>query len=100
MTTQIPATETPAAATARAAAPTIEVRLFAGAAAEYGREAETVRGTTLQEVLDALTAASSAQAAHVIGRSSFLVNAMACTDRSKVMADGDRVDVLPPFAGG
>lgn len=98
MTTQIPATETPAAD--RAAAPTIEVRLFAGAAAEYGREAETVRAATLQGVLDALTEASSSQAAQVIGRSSLLVNAMACTDLSKLLADGDRVDVLPPFAGG
>lgn len=100
MTTQIPAPETTAAATARAAAPTIEVRLFAGAAAEYGRDVETVHATTLQEALDSLTEASSAQAAQVIGRSSFLVNAVACTDRSTVLADGDRVDVLPPFAGG
>lgn len=83
-----------------ATAPRIAVRLFAGAAAEYGADATTVRAATVQDAVDALLADASAEAARVIGRSSFLINAVACTDRTQVLADGDRMDVLPPFAGG
>jgi molybdopterin synthase sulfur carrier subunit len=36
----------------------------------------------------------------VIAKCSFLVNGIAETDRSRVLIDGDTVDVLPPFAGG
>ena len=39
--------------------------------------------------------------ARVIGVSSFLVNAVSApADSLTPLADGDRVDVLPPFAGG
>lgn len=82
------------------ALPLIEVHLFAAAAAEYGADRESVRADTLQGVLDALLAGASPEAARVIDRSSLLVNAVACTDRDRTLADGDRVDVLPPFAGG
>ena len=81
-------------------APRIAVRLFAGAAAEYGADAATVRAHTLQGAIDALTAGASASAAQVIGRSSVLLNAVACTDPERILAEGDRLDVLPPFAGG
>lgn len=89
----------PAAATAPAA-PLITMRLFAGAAAEYGADVASVHGTTLREALDALLVGASAEAARVIERSSFLVNALACTDPERALEEGDRVDVLPPFAGG
>ncbi len=36
----------------------------------------------------------------ILARSSFLLNEVAVRDRSVVLADGDVVDVLPPFAGG
>ena len=81
-------------------APRIAVRLFAGAAAEYGADAATVRAHTLQGAIDALTAGASASAAQVIGRSSVLLNAVACTEPAQSLAEGDRLDVLPPFAGG
>lgn len=101
MSTQTPAAAgTDQTAPHAAASPTIAVRLFAGAAAEYGRDTETVRAATLEEAISALTASASPQAAQVIGRSSFLVNAVACTDRDRVLTEGDSVDVLPPFAGG
>lgn len=80
--------------------PLIAVRLFAGAAAEYGADIASVRAGTLQDLIDALTEGASAEAARVIGRSSFLVDAVACTDRDRVLTEGTRVDVLPPFAGG
>lgn len=90
----------PSTGSAPTPAPTIAVRLFAGAAAEFGADAATVHGSTLGEALEDLLRTASADAARVVGRSSFLVNAVACTDRERVLADGDRVDVLPPFAGG
>lgn len=86
--------------TTQSTIPAITVQLFAGAAAEYGAESTTVHGATLQEALEDLLAAASPQAAQVVGRSSFLVNAVACTDRDRALAEGDRLDVLPPFAGG
>ena len=82
------------------AAPHVSVRLFAGAAAEYGADATTVQAETVQEAVNALLVGASAEAARVIERSSFLINAIACTDRDQALADGDRMDVLPPFAGG
>lgn len=81
-------------------APRIAVRLFAGAAAEYGADAATVQAHTLQGAIDALRAGASATAGQVIGRSSFLLNAIACTDPEQGLTEGDRLDVLPPFAGG
>lgn len=92
-------TDTPAQGGA-AAAPLIEVRLFAGAAAAFGADDARVRARTLAEAVAALQDGAAAEAVQVIDRSSLLVNAVACTDRNRVLADGDRVDVLPPFAGG
>ncbi|GAA1484305.1 MoaD/ThiS family protein [Brachybacterium fresconis] len=88
------------ARTAPTPAPAIAVQLFAGAAAEYGAESTTVHGATLQDALDDLLSTASPQAAQVIGRSSFLVGGVACTDHDRALAEGDRLDVLPPFAGG
>lgn len=79
--------------------PAIRVRLFAGAAAAYGTDSVTVRGATLGDALEALVADAD-DARRVIGRSSFLVNSVATTDRERALAEGDRIDVLPPFAGG
>ncbi|WP_422116818.1 MoaD/ThiS family protein [Brachybacterium sp. UNK5269] len=80
--------------------PAISVHLFAGAAAAFGADTATVHGATLQQALDELLRGASDEAARVVDRSSFLINAVACTDRDRALADGDRVDVLPPFAGG
>ena len=81
-------------------APEIAVRLFAGAAAEFGADDATVHARTVGELLQALTAGTTPEAARVIGRSSLLVDGVACTDLGRVLAPGSRVDVLPPFAGG
>ncbi|MGP9538741.1 MoaD/ThiS family protein [Brachybacterium sp. AOP43-C2-M15] len=80
--------------------PRIEVHLFAGAAAAYGADTATVRAATLGAAVDQLRGGASAEAARVIDRSSLLVNAVACTEHDRVLTEGDRVDVLPPFAGG
>ncbi|MGO2536079.1 MoaD/ThiS family protein [Brachybacterium tyrofermentans] len=80
--------------------PTLTVRLFAGAAAEYGADVATVQGGSVREALADLLRSASSDAARVVDRSSILVNAVACTDRDQELRDGDRLDVLPPFAGG
>ncbi|OFT61269.1 molybdopterin synthase sulfur carrier subunit [Brachybacterium sp. HMSC06H03] len=80
--------------------PEIAVRLFAGAAAEFGTDEATVHASTVGELVEALAAGASPEAARVIGRSSLLVDGVACTDLGHVLAPGSRVDVLPPFAGG
>ena len=82
------------------AAPEIGVRLFAGAAAEFGADEATVRARTVGELVQVLIAGASPEAARVIGRSSLLVDGVACTDHARALAPGTRVDVLPPFAGG
>lgn len=89
-----------AAATPRPTAPRIAVRLFAGAAAAFGADAAEVQAGTLDEAVRALLADASEEGRRVIDRSSFLVNAVARTDRAQTLGEGDRVDVLPPFAGG
>ena len=81
-------------------APEIAVRLFAGAAAEFGADDATVRARTVGELVQALTAGATPEAARVIGRSSLLVDGVACTDHDRALGRGTRVDVLPPFAGG
>lgn len=80
--------------------PVVPVRLFAAAAAEYGADDATAQGTTVAEALADLCTGASARAVTVIGRSSLLVNAVACRDPEQELHEGDRIDVLPPFAGG
>lgn len=81
-------------------APEVAVHLFAAAAAALGSDTARVRGRTVAEVLDALGARTDDEGRRVLARSSVLVNAVACRDRDRQLAAADRVDVLPPFAGG
>jgi molybdopterin synthase sulfur carrier subunit len=72
----------------------VTLRFFAAARAAVGSNTvEVAAGSNLGSTLDAF-------AAPVLGRCSFLVNGIATTDRAVLLADGDTVDVLPPFAGG
>lgn len=81
-------------------APLIEVRLFAAAAAALGTDLAEAPGRTVAEVIAALSERTDAEGARVLGRSSVLVNAVACRDHAAPLSPGDRLDVLPPFAGG
>ena len=69
-----------------------------------GRAEEPWRGETLAEVLEAARAAHpGATFAAVLSRSSFLVSGAPVGRRDPAtvrLADGDVVEVLPPFAGG
>lgn len=77
----------------------VQVRYFAAAKAATGVAEETRElpaGATIGGFLDHLGSRSPA----VFARCSFIVNGTATTDRARVLDDGDRLDVLPPFAGG
>lgn len=81
------------------------MRYFGAAKAATGVGEERLPGgRTLDAVLDELRARRSSPGApplaRVLDRSSFLLNEVALRDTSTVLADGDVLDVLPPFAGG
>lgn len=78
----------------------VTVHLFAGAAAELGTDLTSVRAATVAEALAALLDGASERARTVVGRSSVLVDGLACRDHGTELAPGARLDVLPPFAGG
>lgn len=80
--------------------PTIRVRFFAAAREAFGTKERSLSAGTIDELVAVLTKDSSDEARTVLSRSSFLINAIAATDRHAVLKDGDTVDVLPPFAGG
>ena len=81
----------------------VELHYFAAAAEAAGRTEERLElpgGATLAGLRE-LLAGRDLEMARVIGVSSFLVNAVSApADSLMPLADGDRVDVLPPFAGG
>ena len=81
----------------------VELHYFAAAAEAAGRTEERLElpdGATLAGLRE-LLAGRDLEMARVIGVSSFLVNAVSApADSLAPLADGDRVDVLPPFAGG
>ena len=81
----------------------VELHYFAAAAEAAGRTEERLElpdGATLAGLRE-LLASRDLEMARVIGVSSFLVNAVSApADSLAPLADGDRVDVLPPFAGG
>lgn len=87
----------------------ITLRYYAAACAAAGVDTEKLevpQGATLSFVLERLgdgdrpTEPSSPPLTDVLRRCSFLVNEIAAKDRDRPLADGDLVDVLPPFAGG
>ncbi|MGK2348368.1 MoaD/ThiS family protein [Actinomyces sp. W5033] len=81
----------------------IEVHYFAAAAEAAGRPQERLEveaGTTLARLREQLAGRDLAMA-KVVGVCTFLVNSLSTpADSLTPLEDGDRVDVLPPFAGG
>ncbi|ONI61544.1 hypothetical protein ALI44B_14180 [Leifsonia sp. ALI-44-B] len=106
----------------------VTLRFFAAARAAVGRDTAEVdlpAGSTIADALAAVAgqlaapsspvadaAAAPAPAATSIStdavthaeavfrRCSFLVNGVAVTDHARTLAADDRIDVMPPFAGG
>ena len=81
----------------------VALRYFAAAAEAAGRPEERLdlpTGTTLAGLREQL-AGQGLEMARVIPICSFLVNSVSTpADSLTPLADGDAVDVLPPFAGG
>jgi sulfur-carrier protein len=78
----------------------ILVRYFAGARAAAGVQEEKVVAPTLDALLAAVADAHGDRLARVLAGCSFLVDGLACRDRSAPLSPDAVVDVLPPFAGG
>ena len=79
----------------------LTVRYFAGArAAAGGVSTETIEATSLQELTGVLAARHGERLAAVLRVASFLVDGLACHDRTAALPVGATIDVLPPFAGG
>jgi molybdopterin converting factor small subunit len=76
------------------------LRYFAAAAEAAGRAEEDwdSRVATVGELRDALVARYGAAMSRVLETGSFLVDGVVSRDPARPL--GERVDVLPPFAGG
>ena len=81
----------------------VELRYFSAAAEAAGRPEERLElpaGTTLAALREQL-AGRGLEMSRIIGISSCLVNALSTpADSLTPLEDGDRIDILPPFAGG
>jgi len=77
--------------------PAVTVRYWAGAQRAAGRETETLAADTVGDLRELL--AARPELARIAAVASFLVGGRHAVDPT-TLADGDEVDVLPPFAGG
>lgn len=75
-----------------------EVRYFAAAAEAVGREHETLEAATVGELKALLAGRYGAPMQKVLAAGSFLIDGVVSRDDATPI--GERVDVLPPFAGG
>lgn len=79
----------------------VTVRYFAAAADAAGRDEELLEftpGATLRDLKEQLTSRYGDAMGRVVNSGSFLVDRVVRRDPAHPLAD--RVDVLPPFAGG
>lgn len=89
--------------TASGSTVTVTVRYFAAARAAAGRDEEPLvlpAPATVADLIADTEQRHGGSLSRVLQRCSYLHNATAVHDRSAILADGDQVDVLPPFAGG
>jgi molybdopterin synthase sulfur carrier subunit len=77
----------------------VAVHLFAAARSAAATDVLVVPAGTLAQVL-ASCERQAAGLADVLPRCSYLVNGIAVSDEDARLLPGDRLDVLPPFAGG
>ena len=79
----------------------LTVRYFAGArAAAGGVSAEPAEAATVDKLTQLLTDRHGERLALVMKAASFLVDGLACHDRTAELPADATVDILPPFAGG
>ena len=77
-----------------------QVRYFAAAAAAAGTEDESFPASTLGELRALMSDRHGDGFTRVLARCSTLVNGTRTDDPTATLTKADRVDVLPPFAGG
>lgn len=79
----------------------IQARFFAAARDAAGAESLALapQPPTIAGLLAAV-GSTHPEGERIFGRCSFLVNGRSTSDLAHPLVDGDRVDVLPPFAGG
>ena len=80
----------------------VTVRFFAGARAAAGVDEDklTLIGpATVATLIEELSNRFGADLVTVLSASSFIVDEVSATP-DRVLSDGARIDVLPPFAGG
>ena len=78
----------------------VEVHLWAAARDAAGVAVARVPAGTVREVLDAVISTHPSRLAEVLPRCSLLLDSTAVHDEGALVAPGQRLDVLPPFAGG
>ena len=84
----------------------VEIRYFAAARAAAGTAEEQLdvrcapTGCTVGAVLEAAVTQHGPGLETVLRRCSYLLDELAVHGRSTPVRDGQRIDVLPPFAGG
>jgi molybdopterin converting factor small subunit len=76
-----------------------KVNFYAAAKAAAGRTYEEIPAQSLGALIAELASRSS-ELAKLIPTCSYLLNGESCEDLSRVLTEGDNVDVLPQFAGG
>ncbi len=75
------------------------IRYWAAARAAAGTAEEPYAGTTLGEVVAVAGERHGADLVRVLSACSFLVSGVRAAAETR-LAEGDVIDVLPPFAGG
>jgi molybdopterin synthase sulfur carrier subunit len=85
----------------------VTVRYFAAAKAAAGLAEERIQvadretlGALLDRIAERLSSPEGGRGAEVIARCSVLRNGESGSGRETRLADGDSLDLLPPFAGG
>ncbi|MFC0675266.1 MoaD/ThiS family protein [Brachybacterium hainanense] len=78
----------------------VEVHLFAGVAAALGTERLDLEAADVAGALGQLRDLAGGDGDRIVRACSVLVNSVVCRDEGRALATGDRIDVLPPFAGG
>jgi molybdopterin converting factor small subunit len=76
------------------------VRYFAGARAAAAVTEEKIAAASVDDLIAEATARHGSRLARVLAACTFLVDGLACRDRSAPLGEDAVVDVLPPFAGG
>ena len=77
----------------------IHVKLYAAARDSFGSHETFVAPTSVAQTL-AKISENNSQLAQIFQRCSILIDGVQCHDYEYVLAPGESVDILPPFAGG